>query len=365
MTQRIVRRQALVGLVVSPMIVSMMAISLLAVSVSAVTAQQVRVRQAPVAAPAWLGVSYDVRWLQEGDRCEPQVLVERVIQGSPAERAGIRSGDAIVALDGEPVPATRLAALSARLSPGDSVRLRVNRDGRVRDLFAVADRRPARPPTIILDRARSAAGAGHAPVVHLEGETIVARNVEGASQGIHGYWLATGDGRTEYRGLGSWSQNDVDARVVRLLRCAQEVEWRPAPSPRVDFRQVQRRADSLRVKMARRALELQDLDLPALPPHPMVPHDRGVAGAELTSLVPELAEYFPNTRDGLLVLRVTPGSPAARGGLRPGDVIVRIDDRTVESATELRALLTLRDAGSGQLRVVRKGQIRTLTFPRP
>lgn len=356
MARRIIRLSAPAGLL----------ISVLAASTSAVEAQQVRVRQAPQAtpAPAWLGVSYEVRWLQGGDRCEPQVLVERVIQGSPAERAGLRSGDAIVALNGEPVPAARLAAVSARLAPGDSVRLRVNRDGRVRDVLAVADRRPARPPTIILDRARSAA-AGHAPVVHLDGEMLVASNVEGAAQGVRGYWLATGDGRTEYRGLGSWSQDDVDARVVRLLRCAQAVEWRPPLPPRVDFEDVQRRADSLRVRIARRTLQHQELDHPALPPHPMAPHDRSVAGAEVTTLGPELAEYFPNARGGLLVLRVTQGSPAARGGLRPGDVIVRIDDRPVESATELRALLTLRDSRSSQLRVVRMGQVRTVTFPRP
>lgn len=355
MSRRILGPSGLVGLV----------IAILAVSVSHGAAQQVRVRQAGAAAPAWLGVSYEVRWLQGDDRCEPQVVVERVIQGSPADRAGLRSGDAIVALGGEPVPAARLATLSARLSPGDSVRLRVSRDGRTRDVLAVADRRPGTPPTIILERARGAAGAGNAPVVHLEGGTLIARNIEGAAQGVRGYWLATGDGRTEYRGLGSWSQDDVDARVVRLIRCAQEAEWRPATPPRVDFRQVQRRADSLRVRMARRALELQDLDHPTLPPHPLVPEDRGVGGAEVTPLVPELAEYFPNARGGLLVLRVAPGSPAARGGLRPGDVIVQANGRPLESVTELRALLMLRDGGSGQLRLVRKGQTRTVTFPRP
>lgn len=327
------------------------------------------------APPAWLGISYEVRWTQAGGRCAPQVLVDGVIQGSPAERAGLRSGDAIIALNDESVPAGRIDLVATRLQPGDSIRLRVDRDGQVREVLAIADRRPARPPTVTATAVKPGGRATSAPIVHLDGETLVARNVEARQQDSRGYWFATGDGRTEYRRLGSWSQDDVDARVVRLLRCAEEVEWQPARAPVVDYRQVQRRADSLRAVITRRALEHPDLEaLRGAPPVPSLPdgasgvlmltESRGVAGAELTAMDPELAEYFRNAREGLLVLRVGRDTPAERAGLRPGDVIVDGNGRRLESTSELRALLSFPDPEPVRLRVVRKGRVRSITLER-
>ncbi|MEJ2504575.1 MAG: PDZ domain-containing protein, partial [Gemmatimonadota bacterium] len=84
-----------------------------------------------------------------------------------------------------------------------------------------------------------------------------------------------------------------------------------------------------------------------------------------TELEPTLAEYFDNASEGVLVLRVAERTPAARAGLRPGDVIVRAAGRAVETVGELRSLLARTDPGSTELRVVRKGRVHTLTLPRP
>lgn len=340
--------------------------------------------------PGWLGVGYESRWIQRDGQCEPQVLVEQVLHGSPAERAGLRPGDALVALNGRPIPAATLEDVASRLAPGDSVRLQVVRNGRTREVTAVADRRPLRPPVVLLPSGPAGRGslrAAAAPIVHMEGPTLVARNVDDA-RGARGYWFATDDGRTVYRALGSWSDDGMDERVVRLLQCAERVEWRPAAATRVDVRRIQERADSLRVVIAQRMLERGAV--PAAPSRTAVaraprgvapaqpPGDsyvlrledhlaaglRGVAGAEMTALEPELAAYFDNVRDGLLVLRISTGTPAHRAGLAPGDVITQGNGRTLESVNELRALL----AAEGQpveLHVVRKGRARTLTFPRP
>jgi S1-C subfamily serine protease len=43
--------------------------------------------------------------------------------------------------------------------------------------------------------------------------------------------------------------------------------------------------------------------------------------------------------DGLKVISVYEGSPAARGGLRPGDVITNVDGKTVRSASDLTAAM--------------------------
>lgn len=365
-------------------------------------------RHSPAEGPGWLGVAYESRWTQRDGQCEPQVLVEHVVQGSPAERAGLRPGDALVALNGRPVPATRLEEVARRLAPGDSVRLQVMRDGRARQITAIAARRPVRPPQALLPLRRNGASAASGPLVHMEDGALVVRNADEA-RGARGYWFATEDGRTVYRTFGTWPDDEVDQRVVRLLQCAQHVaenvERHVAPAVRVDVRQVQRRADSLRVVIAQRMLEQQQvrrleqteqLEHPERPGRPPIPASapdaasgaatlrasapgrsyvlrmedhvsaglRGVAGAEVTALEPELAAYFTNVREGLLVLRISAGTPAHRAGLAPGDVITGGNGRKLESVSELRALLAAADRQPVELRVVRKGRARTFTLPR-
>ncbi len=70
------------------------------------------------------------------------VLVFSVVDGSPAAEAGLRAGDVIIALDGEPLRSVEdlLAALRER-SPGDRVELDVLRgDGQRRLTATLADR---------------------------------------------------------------------------------------------------------------------------------------------------------------------------------------------------------------------------------
>ena len=190
--------------------------------------------------------------------------------------------------------------------------------------------------------------------------------------------------------------------MVDLLECAERVAVTaaaPTPAPG-GLRDIQARADSLRVVLARRALEREggetslDVRLRELRGFERVPlleevtagqvrlepgegHAfvfrfddhlmdglRGVAGAEVADLEPELAEYFRNADRGLLVLRIAPDTPADRAGLAPGDVVTAADGRRVESVAELRQILALPQAGGVTLRVVRKGRVRDLTLPR-
>jgi S1-C subfamily serine protease len=64
--------------------------------------------------------------------------------------------------------------------------------------------------------------------------------------------------------------------------------------------------------------------------------------------------------DGLLVSSVAPDGPGARGGLRVGDVITRIDDRPVANLDALRGALKV--AAQAQVHVIRGDQALALTL---
>jgi membrane-associated protease RseP (regulator of RpoE activity) len=350
-------------------------------------AQQPAAARAP--GQAWLGVSYDVRWAEAGGRCETRMVVEGVAPGSPAARAGLQAGDIVVALDGQADPARRLPALAARLSPGDSVRLEVERDGTRRRLVAIAAARPSgsaaaqtRPPASL----SSATPVQPGPVVEVRGDTIMARNLPMGSR-LGGFWLVTRDGQSVFRPLTAQPTDPLDRRVADLLACA-GTGVMVAQAFRADPESILVRAESLRVAAARRVVERPAgegrivifRDGPPVagttvrpagvvtiqPEEALASALRGVAGAELVAMEPELAAYFRGTDTGLLVVRVSGGSAAERAGLRPGDVIAAAAGRSVTTVSELRAVIAGPGTGGGvELSVVRQGQARTVSLPRP
>jgi serine protease Do len=85
-------------------------------------------------------------------------------------------------------------------------------------------------------------------------------------------------------------------------------------------------------------------------------------GAQLQSMTPQLAEYFGlSKRTGALVVFVFADSPAAKAGLKAGDVILSMGGETVESPMDLRRILTAKSEGSIELKVLRDKQEQTLT----
>jgi serine protease Do len=75
------------------------------------------------------------------------VLTASVEPGSPAERAGVRTGDVITAFNGQPVESGRdLSRAVAALKPGTQAAMTVVRDGKTQDLtLTVGQRRDAQP----------------------------------------------------------------------------------------------------------------------------------------------------------------------------------------------------------------------------
>lgn len=132
------------------------------------------------ASRARLGIFFDAR--PDALDANEGVLVTRVQPHGPAMEAGVREGDVVVAFDETllsrpladqaeegldpdlPAPAARLVHLTSRLEPGDTVRLRLRRDGEEREVELVTARArgPAHvragPPRIRLRRPHSPPG---------------------------------------------------------------------------------------------------------------------------------------------------------------------------------------------------------------
>jgi len=77
----------------------------------------------------------------------------------------------------------------------------------------------------------------------------------------------------------------------------------------------------------------------------------------------QLGEFF-GAKDGVLVRSVLTGTPAEKAGIRPGDVIVKVDDRGVDEPRDITAALrAARDASKRTFPVVVVREKKEMTLP--
>ena len=93
-------------------------------------------------AGGWIGVTVDFTPSSIGQEVETLVVITEVVEGGPAAEAGIRVGDTITHMDGQPVSQKYFASLPTTLEPGDLVRITVDREGRSREILVEARERP-------------------------------------------------------------------------------------------------------------------------------------------------------------------------------------------------------------------------------
>lgn len=84
-------------------------------------------------------------------------------------------------------------------------------------------------------------------------------------------------------------------------------------------------------------------------------------GVEVQTLNQDLAGYFDVSADsGLLVTEVEPESPAAKAGLKAGDVLVTIDGKKPKDADGIREILAEREKGDEvEIAYIRKSKMAT------
>jgi serine protease Do len=90
---------------------------------------------------------------------------------------------------------------------------------------------------------------------------------------------------------------------------------------------------------------------------------RGRLGISVQEVNQALAQSFGLPRpSGALVNSVEPDSPAAKAGVKPGDVIVKLDDATIDHSGDLpERVADIKPGTSTRLQLIRKGQPMDLT----
>jgi serine protease Do len=92
---------------------------------------------------------------------------------------------------------------------------------------------------------------------------------------------------------------------------------------------------------------------------------RGEIGVTTQTITPLMAEALDLTVDaGVVLSDVTPGSPAAKAGLEPGDVVLTLDGKPMENGRQFRINVYTRGVGEQVAVEVRRGA-RTLTVRVP
>jgi hypothetical protein len=261
------------------------------------------VQRFPRVRRGWLGVSFaSERRVDRNGRVtftvEDYPEIVSVEPESPAERAGVRRGDLLLAMNGRDVVRQGPIPLSDLLVPGETLRLRVRREGRSRDMNVRVGEQQAQ--------------VGFHMLVTPDGDRIVTSATPVAPLPPGAY---------EPPGV------VVRPRAPRAT---------PAPRP-------------------------PDAPQPMIytfegPGQGAIIVNSAFLGAEIRRLDDDQREIL-DVDAGVLVVSVAPGTPAARAGLRSFDVVRRVGATRVQTPDELRraiARLVAEDEGSAELTIVSK-----------
>ncbi|MEW5984964.1 MAG: PDZ domain-containing protein [Acidobacteriota bacterium] len=209
------------------------------------------------------------------------VVIDEVTDDSPAAKAGLKAGDVVVQFDGEQVrSASQFVRLVRETPAGRAVKMSVMRGGSRVDVTATTE-----------GQAAAFSWVDEGPRANAERLRAQAERLRAQSDRL----------RQELERSTRERQRELAERDV-LSRVAPDV-------------------------LRDRLMWFGE------GPMAMVLR-RGRLGVSIQDLTPELAEYF-GVKDGVLVSSVDKDSPAAKAGIKAGDVITSVDGKSVEDTGDL------------------------------
>ncbi|HYO99531.1 MAG TPA: PDZ domain-containing protein, partial [Pyrinomonadaceae bacterium] len=243
-------------------------------------------------------------------RGEPRgVAVREVAEGSPAAKAGLQKNDVILRFDGEQVTsAQKLQRLINESAPEHTARLTISRGGAEQELSVTLGRREHFTPRSF--------GNFNFPDV----QTF------------------------------NFNNEEFKRRAEELHRNSEEWKKR-AKELQLDSQKMRKDlAEKFRAKGFGENFTLV----------------QGGSGRRIgittQTLTDQLADYFGvgSGGGGLLVTSVVENSPAAKAGLKAGDVVTEVDGERLRTAGELSRALNRKDEGEVKLTVMRDRKTRTV-----
>jgi S1-C subfamily serine protease len=284
-------------------------------------------------------------YIYEDDTNPGGAKIEKVKDGSPAAKAGLKPGDIVLAFNGAKVDTSAaLAKRLAKVHAGDEVKLNVSRDGWAKDVALTAVPRP-----------EEAAPVAQKAWLGLSGEDA------GFSVKITG---VTAGGPAEKAGLkvgdliGSAGEShprsftlDMLARVLEKSKPGDELTLgigRDGWTKDVKVKLGAKPGEKPSTESRERPRTEERTEAPKPP----------AAKAKKPGF---LGVYLKDSDGGLAVENALPESPAERGGLKQGDVIVTVDGHPIQNLSAFTEALSGFGAGDTvKLGVRREGWTRTV-----
>jgi len=243
------------------------------------------------------------------------ILVEGVVRGTPAAKAGLKKGDRLVAVAGKPIKdAASFLALTRTIKPGEKIELTVVRDGKEERLAVQLTQPPAPPADVRFGLRLDLNDTRDGILVR-----SVADNGPAAKAGIR-----AGDRILRIAG-------EATRDPISYLNVLRDLE----PGAKVDVTVMRSgKEETVKVQTA-------------------TPRPRPAPPTARFGMTPD----FNDDKEGVLVSRVREGSPAEEVGLKPGDRIVAVGGKPVKDVRAyVEVLVGLREGEKVEMTIRRAGK---------
>ena len=266
---------------------------------------------------------------------ETGALVKEVIKDGPAAEAGLKKDDVITAVGRNPVESASQLRRIIRETPA----------GRTVVLTVVRERRLMEVP-VTLDEPQFKVGPMESP-----GRVIIGRGPHDNAFRVQ-------------------VERELEGSREEMERAREEIELSKEEMKEA-LEEADRSRKEIEIYLKGADGEFEHLDrIPSGAGHPFVWMEGGGDGDDydfrfleagkprlgvgLQELTPQLAEYFGlKDRDGVLVTSVSEGAPAAKAGIRAGDILLSVAGKPVEEAGDVREALSEVQEGPVDVKILR------------